>query len=84
MARPPHFRRAGHQLRDHARDHDRLHVHQQLTNKDLKEVLHSMFFGFKTYHSEQVKQHFYHQHALILALVGLIILAMVIGFFQIR
>lgn len=43
-----------------------------------------MLFGQETYHNEPVKRHFYQQHAIIVALVGLIILTTVIGFFQIR
>ena len=84
MARPSHFWSPGYQLRNHARDHASLHVHgRQLTKNIIQEALHDMFFYRETYHNEAVKRHFYYQHAVIMALVVLIVLAIVISGFQI-
>ena len=83
MARPTHFWRASHQLSSNVSHHANLHVHKQLTKQTMQEALHSMFFGVQTYSSERAKRYFYRQHAIIIALMTLIMLAIVIGFFQI-
>lgn len=80
MARPTHFWRASHHLSLNARRPASLQVREQLTKNNMKEVLHSMFFGVQSYTSEHAKQYFYRQHAVIMALVVLIVLAIVISF----
>lgn len=83
MARPPHFWSTGFHLSLNARRPARVHVRGQLTKTIIKEALHDMFFHRETYHSKAVKRHFYYQHAVIMALVVLIILTIVISAFQI-
>lgn len=83
MARPTHFWRASHHLSLNARRPASLQVREQLTKNNMKEALHSMFFGVQSYPSEHAKQYFYRQHAIIIALTILIMLAIVISFFQI-
>ena len=83
MARPTHFWRASHHFNLITRRSASLQVREQLTKSNMKEVLHSMFFGVQSYPSERAKQYFYRQHAIIIALTILIMLAIVISFFQI-
>lgn len=83
MARPTHFWRASHRFSLIARRPVSLQVREQLTKNNMKEALHSMFFGVQSYSSEHAKQYFYRQHAIIIALTILIMLAIAISFFQI-
>lgn len=83
MARPTHFWGASHHFNLIARRSASLQVREQLTKNNMKEALHSMFFGTQTYPSKHVKQYFYRQHAIIIALTILITLAISISFFQI-
>ena len=80
MARPTHFWRASHYFNLITHRPASLQVREQLTKSNMKEALHSMFFGVQSYPSEHAKQYFYRQHAVIMALVVLIVLAIVISF----
>lgn len=83
MARPTHFWRASHHFDFVAHRPASLQVREQLTKNNMKEALHSMFFGVQSYPNKHVKQYFYRQHAIIIALTILITLAIAISFFQI-